>query len=88
MSHADPSRQHHNLTFAVLALGGGAFAMLQSLVAPALPAIQHDLHTSATAADLPGIVRMAAASGLAPHDPGRDCRRHVGLLLDGLRARE
>jgi EmrB/QacA subfamily drug resistance transporter len=50
MSHADPARQHYNLTFAVLALGGGAFALLQSLVAPALPAIQHDLHTSATAA--------------------------------------
>jgi EmrB/QacA subfamily drug resistance transporter len=49
MSHADPDRQHYNLTFAVLALGGAAFAMLQSLVAPALPAIQHDLHASATA---------------------------------------
>src|SRR3954452_5411732 len=48
MSHADPSRQHYNLTFAVLALGGAAFALLQSLVAPALPTIQHELHTTAT----------------------------------------
>src|SRR5881227_2215548 len=48
MSHADPARQHYNLTFAVLALGGAAYAMLQSLVAPALPTIQHDLHTTAT----------------------------------------
>jgi hypothetical protein len=37
-------------------------------------------------ADLPAIVRMAAASALAPGDPARDCARHVGLLLDGLRA--
>jgi EmrB/QacA subfamily drug resistance transporter len=42
-------RQHYGLTFAVLALGGMAFALLQSLVAPALPAIQEDLHTSTTA---------------------------------------
>jgi EmrB/QacA subfamily drug resistance transporter len=48
MSHADPHRQHYNLTFAVLALGGIAYALLQSLVAPALPTIQHDLHASTT----------------------------------------
>src|SRR3954451_22824178 len=48
MSDAAVARQHYNLTFAVLALGGAAFALLQSLVAPALPTIQHDLHTSAT----------------------------------------
>jgi EmrB/QacA subfamily drug resistance transporter len=41
-------RQHHNVTFVVLALAGISFALLQSLVAPALPAIQHDLHTNAT----------------------------------------
>src|SRR3954447_5899187 len=46
---APPERQHYNLTFAVLALGGAAFALLQSLVAPALPTIQQDLHTNATA---------------------------------------
>src|SRR5947199_164601 len=50
MSHAEPARQHYTLTFAVLALSGAAFALLQSLVAPALPTIQHDLHTSATSA--------------------------------------
>src|SRR3954452_7103898 len=49
MGHADPARQHYNLTFAVLALGGIAYALLQSLVAPALPTIQADLHTSTTA---------------------------------------
>ncbi|GIG87125.1 MFS transporter [Plantactinospora endophytica] len=34
------------LTFAVLAAGAGFFAMLQSLISPVLPTIQHDLHTS------------------------------------------
>jgi EmrB/QacA subfamily drug resistance transporter len=41
-------RQHYGLTFAVLAVSGGTYALLQSLVAPALPEIQRDLHTSAT----------------------------------------
>jgi EmrB/QacA subfamily drug resistance transporter len=50
MHSGSAPRQHYTLTFAVLALGGAAFALLQSLVAPALPTIQHDLHTSATAA--------------------------------------
>lgn len=46
----DPSqRQHYGLTFAVLALGAGTYAVLQSLVAPALPEIQHELHTTTTA---------------------------------------
>src|SRR4029079_1707587 len=44
-----PHRQHYRLTFAVLALAAGTFAILQSLVAPALPDIQHELHASATA---------------------------------------
>jgi len=30
----------------VLSLGGGAYALLQSLVVPALPVLQHDLHTT------------------------------------------
>src|SRR5919198_1661128 len=49
MPNADPHRQHYNLTFAALALGGIAYALLQSLVAPALPTLQHDLDTSTTA---------------------------------------
>ncbi|MBV8257557.1 MAG: MFS transporter [Actinobacteria bacterium] len=35
-----------NVTFALLTLAGISYALLQSLVAPALPNIQHDLHTS------------------------------------------
>src|SRR5438034_3061534 len=40
---SEPERQHPNVTLAVLALSALAFALLQSLVAPALPAIQHQL---------------------------------------------
>ena len=43
---ADAGRRHHNVTFAVLALGGVSYSLLQSLVAPALPEIEHALHTS------------------------------------------
>ncbi len=43
-------RPHFGLTFAVLASGGLAFALLQSMVAPALPEIQRDLGASTTAA--------------------------------------
>jgi EmrB/QacA subfamily drug resistance transporter len=39
-------RQHYGITLAVLALGGLAYALLQSAVAPALPEIQRSLHTS------------------------------------------
>src|SRR6478672_316356 len=35
-----------SLIIGVLALGCGAFALLQTLVAPALPVLQRDLHTS------------------------------------------
>ena len=43
-------RQHYWLTFSALALAGLTFALLQSLVAPALPEIQRDLHASTTSA--------------------------------------
>jgi EmrB/QacA subfamily drug resistance transporter len=49
MEHA-ASRPHYNLTFAILALGGITYALLQSLVVPALHEIQVDLHTSTTSA--------------------------------------
>ena len=39
-------RQHYNVTFALLATAGIAYALLQSLVAPALPDLQRALHTS------------------------------------------
>ena len=39
-------RQHYRVTFALLAATGVAYALLQSLVAPALPDLQAALHTS------------------------------------------
>jgi MFS family permease len=44
------SRPHYNVTFALLAMAGVSYALLQSLVAPALPDIQHTLHTSVNGA--------------------------------------
>jgi MFS family permease len=39
-------RRHHNVTFSVLILGVAAYALLQSMVIPVLPTIQHELNTS------------------------------------------
>jgi EmrB/QacA subfamily drug resistance transporter len=49
ITSAAPHRQHYGLTFGVLAISGATYALLQSLVAPALPEIQRDLHTTPTA---------------------------------------
>ncbi|WP_037409914.1 MFS transporter [Candidatus Solirubrobacter pratensis] len=49
MTTTHAQRTNPNLTLAVLALGGVAYALLQSLVAPALPEMQRALHTSESA---------------------------------------
>ncbi|MFL5967989.1 MAG: MFS transporter [Gaiellaceae bacterium] len=41
-------RQHYNVTLAILTLAGCAFALQQTMVIPALPALQHDLNTTTT----------------------------------------
>jgi EmrB/QacA subfamily drug resistance transporter len=47
MTATEPAaRQHYNVTFALLAAAAVSYALLQSLVAPALPDIQHALNTS------------------------------------------
>ena len=46
MESAATTVKHSGRILAVLAFGGGAYAMLQSLVVPALPTLQHDLHTT------------------------------------------
>jgi predicted MFS family arabinose efflux permease len=48
MSSSPQERTHPNLTLAVLALGGMAYALLSSAVVPALPTMQHDLGASET----------------------------------------
>jgi AcrR family transcriptional regulator len=60
------------------------FGPLEELLARAQASGQ--VRPDVSAADLPAIVRMAGASALGGESAG-DGRRHVGLLLDGLRAR-
>ena len=45
---ASPDRQHYGLTLGVLVLSALAYALSQTMVAPALPQIQEDLHTTTT----------------------------------------
>jgi EmrB/QacA subfamily drug resistance transporter len=59
-------RQHYGLTFACLALGAATFAILQSLVAPALPEIQRELHASPTAVAWVLTGYLLSASVLTP----------------------
>jgi EmrB/QacA subfamily drug resistance transporter len=63
---ADGARQHYWLTFLVLALGGMTYALLQSMVAPALPVIQRDLHASATSGAWVLTGYLLSASVLTP----------------------
>ena len=46
---ASAPRSHYRVTFGILAVGIGAFALLQSLVIPALSTVQVELHTSQSA---------------------------------------
>jgi EmrB/QacA subfamily drug resistance transporter len=48
MASETADRTHPNVTLAVLALGGLSYAMLSSLVVPALPTMQHELGTTET----------------------------------------
>jgi EmrB/QacA subfamily drug resistance transporter len=43
-----PVRQHYNVTLAILTMAGTAFALQQTLVIPALPALQRELNTTTT----------------------------------------
>ncbi|MFL5828062.1 MAG: MFS transporter [Thermoleophilaceae bacterium] len=47
-SDAGVQRQHYNITLGVLAVSALAYALSQTMVAPALPDIQHTLNTSTT----------------------------------------
>jgi EmrB/QacA subfamily drug resistance transporter len=54
------------LVLAVLALGGGGYAMLQSLVVPALPSLQQDLGTTPTGVTWIFTAYLLAASVATP----------------------
>ena len=59
-------RQHYNVTFTLLAVAAVAYALLQSLVAPALLTIQEDLHTTTAGAAWILTAYLLSASVLTP----------------------
>jgi EmrB/QacA subfamily drug resistance transporter len=61
-----PHRQHFGLTLAVLAVAALAFALLQTMVAPALPSIQKELGASTTAVTWVLTVNLLSASIATP----------------------
>jgi EmrB/QacA subfamily drug resistance transporter len=61
-----PVGRHHNLTFAILAAAAIAYALLQSLVAPALRTIETDLHTNTTGAAWILTAYLLSASVVTP----------------------
>jgi EmrB/QacA subfamily drug resistance transporter len=71
LAHPDASSQaarasRPGLILGVLALGGGAYALLQSLVVPALPVLQRDLHTSTAGVAWVFTSYLLAASVVTP----------------------
>src|SRR4051794_6355432 len=60
------TRQHYNVTLAVLATAALAYALLQTMVAPALPAIQRDLNASTTTVTWVLTVYLLTASVATP----------------------
>src|SRR5919202_4356429 len=59
-------RQRYNITLAVLATAALAYALLQTMVAPALPAIQRDLGASTTSVTWVLTVYLLTASVATP----------------------
>jgi MFS family permease len=60
------SGRAHQVTFAVLSLGVAAFALLQSLVVPVLTTVQHELHTTQSAATWVLTAYLLSASIMTP----------------------
>jgi EmrB/QacA subfamily drug resistance transporter len=63
---AEVERQHYNVTFALLAVAAVAYALLQSLVAPALLTIKEDLQTTAAGAAWILTAYLLSASVVTP----------------------
>jgi EmrB/QacA subfamily drug resistance transporter len=59
-------RQHYGVTLGVLVIGALAYALSQTLVAPALPEIQHELNTSTTAVTFVLTAYLLSASVATP----------------------
>jgi len=63
---ATQERQHYNVTLAVLALAALSYALLQTMVAPALPEIQHELGASPSTVTWVLTVSLLSASVATP----------------------
>jgi EmrB/QacA subfamily drug resistance transporter len=63
---SDHGRQHYNVTFALLAGASISYALMQSLVAPAIPDIQQALHTSVNSASWVLTAYLLSASIATP----------------------
>jgi EmrB/QacA subfamily drug resistance transporter len=63
---AERHRPHYNVTFALLAAGAVAYALLQSMVAPALLEIQHDLGTTTSGVAWVLTAYLLSASVITP----------------------
>jgi EmrB/QacA subfamily drug resistance transporter len=61
-----PARRHYNLTLLVLATSALAYALAQTMVAPALPEIQRSLHTSTTSVTWVLTIYLLTASVATP----------------------
>ena len=59
-------RAHYQVTFAALAAGAGAFALLPSLVIPVLTTVRHELHTTQSAATWVLTAYLLSASIMTP----------------------
>ena len=59
-------RAHYQVTFAVLAMGVAAFALLQSLVIPVLTTVQHQLHTTQSTVTWVLTAYLLSASVMTP----------------------
>ena len=59
-------RPHYQVTFGILALGIGAFSLLQSLVIPLLSTVQAELHTSQSAVTWVLTAYLLSASVMTP----------------------
>ncbi len=59
-------RPHYQVTFGILAIGVGAFSLLQSMVIPVLSTVQAELHTSQSAVTWVLTAYLLAASVMTP----------------------
>jgi EmrB/QacA subfamily drug resistance transporter len=84
-------RQHYNVTLAILTIAGTAYALQQTMVIPALPAFQRELHTTTTWATWVLTVLLLVASVATPilgklgdqHGKGRLLVISLGVFLLG-----